>query len=362
MLTPTLPSPQCRKSSSFATLGGQGPDFHDERGKGAFELSRHMRQGRESAVSPLLNSSITGAVSSCKAAVVGVGRPATPAGGRAAAQGRGRNAAARRAPRTGPPCAGQCPRRQQAQCATSRRTLIERNSARATPRRFPCRQVNITCYVNPKGEQYAGERATCDNTSIIAKGGYAVHGDPRRANWPPPMAEAGGRYAAGEGTPPCWAAAPLGRQPMARAGRGQAGRRVGSWARRNRPCCPVRRRRIPRRITACRQGNLHVGARIRRSLPCRVARRKGGNIEVIGGTSGSERRYKERHRGPTNRAAAAAGRRGRRPRRWGARPAVLTAHPRAQGWTAGRAVPLPGRLRKPAWPAPFAQVWPATAS
>ena len=134
----------------------------------------------------------------------------------------------------------------------SRRTLIERDSARAPPRRFPGRQVNITCYVNPKGEQYAGERATCDNASIIAKGGSHAHGDPSRANWPPPMAEAGGRYAAGEGTPPCWAAAPLGRHTMARAGRGQAGRRVGSWARGCRPCCPVRRRRIPRRIAACR--------------------------------------------------------------------------------------------------------------
>ena len=34
----------------------------------------------------------------------------------------------------------------------------------------------------------------------------------------------------------------------------------------------------------------------------------------------------------------------------------------AQGWTGGRAWPLPGRLRMPAWSAPFAQIWPASAS
>jgi len=132
-----------------------------------------------------------------------------------------------------------------------RRTLIERNSTRAPIFKDSGRQVNITCYVNPKGEQYAGERATCDNTSIIAKGGSLAHGDPRRA-YRPAYGGACGRYAAGEGTPPCWAAAPLGRHTMARAGRGQAGRRGGSWAQGNRPCCPVRRRRIPRRIAACR--------------------------------------------------------------------------------------------------------------
>jgi hypothetical protein len=90
-----------------------------------------------------------------------------------------------------------------------------------------------------QGEQYAGERATYDNASIIVKGGSPAHGTPRRA-YRPAYGGACGRYAAGEGTPPCWAAAPMGRHTMARAGRGQAGRRVVGWAQGNRPCCPVR--------------------------------------------------------------------------------------------------------------------------
>ena len=65
-----------------------------------------------------------------------------------------------------------------------------------------------------------------------------------------------------------------------------------------------------------------------RGLPYRVTAELGGNVWTIGGTPGSERRYKARPCGPTNRAAAAAGRRGRRTRRWGERPPVLPAHTR----------------------------------
>ena len=63
-------------------------------------------------------------------------------------------------------------------------------------------------------------------------------------------------------------------------------------------------------------------------LPCRATAELGGNVETIEGTSSCERRYKARPCGPTYRAAAAAGRRDRRARRWGERPPVLPAHSR----------------------------------
>jgi len=69
-------------------------------------------------------------------------------------------------------------------------------------------------------------------------------------------------------------------------------------------------------------------ARIRCGLPYRATAQLCGNVETIEETLDCERRCRERPRGPTNRAAAAAGRRGRRTRRWGVPPAVLTAHPR----------------------------------
>ena len=57
-----------------------------------------------------------------------------------------------------------------------------------------------------QGEQYAGERATYDNASIIVKGVFPSTGSLRRA-YRPAYGGACGRYAAGEGTTPCWAAA-----------------------------------------------------------------------------------------------------------------------------------------------------------
>ena len=63
-------------------------------------------------------------------------------------------------------------------------------------------------------------------------------------------------------------------------------------------------------------------------LPYRVTAELGGNVETTEGTSSGEWCYKVRPCGPTYRAAAAAGRRGRRTRRWGERPPVLPAHSR----------------------------------
>ena len=78
---------------------------------------------------------------------------------------------------------------------------------------------------------------------------------------------------------------------------------------------------------------LPVGANTRllalsRGLPYRVTAKLGGNVGPNEETAGGECRYKVRPCGPTNRAAAAAGRRDRRARRWGERPPVLPAHTR----------------------------------
>ena len=140
-------------------------------------------------------------------------------------------------------------------------------------------------------------------------------GSLRRA-YRPAYGGACGRYAAGEGTTPCWAAAA--RQGGARgAGRREHARVARFRASRNSPAY-------------CR---LPSGANTRLlalscGLPYRVTVELGVNAETIEGTSSGERRYKARPCGPTNRAAAAAGRRDRRARRWGERPPVLPAHSR----------------------------------
>ena len=138
---------------------------------------------------------------------------------------------------------------------------------------------------------------------------------------------------------------------MARAGRGQAGRRAGGWAQGRSPCCPVRQLadspaycRLPAESVRDR-ARIGCGTPYRGDVP--FCYRQAFRFDMGVGAAW----HKERPRGPTNRAAAAAGRRGRRTRRWGAPPAVLPAHPGAQGWTAGGAWPLPGCLRMPAWPA-----------
>jgi len=148
-------------------------------------------------------------------------------------------------------------------------------------------------------------------------------GSLRRA-YRPAYGGACGRYAAGEGTTPCWAA-PL-------AGHGRAGR-PGKAARRepvegNTPVLPG-----PPKADSPAYCRLPVGANTRllalsRGLPYRAAGQLGGNVETIEWTPSCERRYKVRPCGPTNRAAAAAGRRDRRARRWGGRPPVLPAHSR----------------------------------
>ena len=109
---------------------------------------------------------------------------------------------------------------------------------------------------------------------------------------------------------------------------GQARRRAVRWPQGNRPCCPVRQQADS--PAYCR---LPVGANLRLlalscGLPYRATAQLGVNDETIKGTSSGERRYKARPCGPTNRAAAAAGRRDRRARRWGERPPVLPAHSR----------------------------------
>ena len=122
-------------------------------------------------------------------------------------------------------------------------------------------------------------------------------GSLRRA-YRPAYGGACGRYAAGEGTTPCWAA---------------AARQGGALGAGRREHARVARFRASRNSPAyCR---LPVGANARLlalscGLPCRVTAEPGGNVQTIEGTSSCECRYKARPCGPTNRAAAAAGLRG----------------------------------------------------
>ena len=166
-----------------------------------------------------------------------------------------------------------------------------------------------------QGEQYAGERATYDNACIIGKGGSPSPSSPRRTYCP--RLWRGVRPLCGR------------RGNDALLGRGgQARRRAVRWPQGNRPCCPVRQQADSPAYCRLPVGaNLHLLA-LSRGLPYRATAQLGDNVETIEGTSSGERRYKARPCGPTNRAAAAAGRRDRRARRWGERPPVLPAHSR----------------------------------
>ena len=224
----------------------------------------------------------------------------------------------------------------------------------------PPASLNLSGTERAQGEQYAGERATCDNASIIVKGVFPSTGSLRRA-YRPAYGGACGRYAVGEGMTPCWAAAArqggtrgAGRREHARVARSAEGGFPGVLPLAGRgkytltcvnpnpafagfPAKRVEAKRYARRPKGCMPpgGRPLCGRKVAsatfwlsRGLPYRVTAELGVNVETIEGTSSGECRYKARPCGPTNRAAAAAGRRDRRARRWGGRPPVLTAHSR----------------------------------
>ena len=108
------------------------------------------------------------------------------------------------------------------------------------------------------------------------------------------------------------------------------------------------------------EANTHLLA-LSRGLPYRVTAKLGGNVGPNEETAGGECRYKVRPCGPTNRAAAAAGRRDRRARRWGERPPVLTRiHGARLDWRPRMAVTW--SFKAAGLACATAQVWPASAS
>ena len=172
---------------------------------------------------------------------------------------------------------------------------------------------------------------------------------PRAERTAPAYGGGGVRYAYGEGTTPCWAAAArqggargAGRRGTARVARSAEGGFPGVLPLAGRGKFALTRVK-PRSTLSSNRGSWAITSRLSRERPATGVVIRRGHAAP---RTGPQQR-------PGNAALAAL---------VGRTAASAAGASAAQGWTGGRAWPLPGRLRMPAWSALFAQIWPATLS